>query len=87
LGKLSVRKVNLERKISKLQCRLGERVYYLFKIDKNVMEDDIVKGFIDEIKNIEKEIEEVERKIEALKKAEKEMAQAQEEESRGEESE
>ena len=78
IGKLNIKKVNLERRISKLQCRLGERVYYLFKLDKNVMEDDIVKGFVEEIKFIENEIEEIGRKIEALKKAKEQVVEIQE---------
>ncbi len=83
LGKLRVRKTTLERRISKFHCRLGERVDYLMKLDKNIMEDDIVKGFIEEIRSIEKEIEEIEKKMELLKKEkEKEEAEAQKEEGK-----
>ncbi len=82
-GKLRVKKATLERRISKFHCRLGERVDYLFKLEKNVMEDDIVKGFIEEIRNIEKEIEEIEKKMELLK-VEKAKEDSEGEETKGE---
>lgn len=84
IGKLRVKKTTLERKIAKLHCRLGERVDYLFKVEKDVMEDDIVKGFIDEIRSIEKEIEEIEKKMELLK-AEKAREESEKEQSSAEE--
>lgn len=68
MGKLRIRKVNLEKRISKLHCRIGERIDYLNKIGKSFEDDEIVKGLLTEIRNIEKEIEEIDTKMEALKK-------------------
>ncbi len=79
MGKLRIRKVNLEKRISKLHCRIGERIDYLNKIGKSFEDDEIVKGLLTEIRNIEKEIEEIDTKMEALKK-EKEREEKEEKE-------
>jgi hypothetical protein len=66
----------LEKKISRFHTKLGERVEYVLGLEKgNLEEDDVVKGFLQEIGDIRKEIEELERKIEALKSAETEDSQ------------
>ncbi len=66
--RLKLRKGGLEKKISRLHTRLGERVEYLLDLDRDrVEEDEVVKGFLQEIKSIRDEIREVEAKIEALR--------------------
>ncbi|WP_068549077.1 hypothetical protein [Thermosulfidibacter takaii] len=80
LGKLTAKRASLSRKVSKFHCRIGERVDYLDKMGRSFDDDDILKGLIQELRNLEKEIEEIEQKIEALKKE-----QAKEEEARAQE--
>ncbi len=66
--KLKVKQASLERRISKLHTYLGERVDYLFSINKEEIEkDEVVKGFIEEIGDVRKEIEEISAKIEQIK--------------------
>ena len=80
LGKLKAKRAGLSRKIGKFHCRIGERVDYLDRMGRSLDEDDILKGLIQELRNVEKEIEEIEAKIEVLKKeqAKEEEAKAQE---------
>ncbi len=68
MGKLRVRKVNLERRISKIHCRIGERVDYLSRLGRDLNDDEVLKGLIQEIRNVEKEIEELDEKLSALRR-------------------
>jgi|GEM_PF-4452960 hypothetical protein len=75
-ARLKLKQSSLEKKISRFHTKLGERVEYVLGLEKgNLEEDDVVKGFLQEIGDIRKEIEELERKIEALKSAETEDSQ------------
>ncbi len=60
VGKKGLKKMGLERRISKLHCRLGERIDYLERIGRSFDEDEIVRGFIEEIRAIEREMEALE---------------------------
>ncbi len=72
MGRLKVKKVGLEKRIEKLHCRIGERIDYLERLGRSFDEDEIVKGLISEIRNVEKEIEEIDAKISALKQHQEE---------------
>jgi len=68
---LKLKKSGLEKKISRLHTRLGERVEYLLDLGRErVEEDEVVKGFLQEIKGLRDEIREIETKVEALKRKE-----------------
>ncbi len=80
--KLKVKQASLERRISKLHTYLGERVDYLFSINKEEIEkDEVVKGFIEEIGDVRKEIEEISAKIEQIKADLKEDEEEEENEA------
>ncbi len=84
--KLKVKQASLERRISKLHTYLGERVDYLFSINKEEIEkDEVVKGFIEEIGDVRKEIEEISAKIEQIKADLKEDEEEEENEAGKEE--
>ena len=86
LGRLKVRRLSLEKKISKFHARIGERVDYLNKLGRSLDDDDILKGLIQEIRNIEKEMDEIDAKIEALRKEEDTCQESQQEEEGGDSS-
>ncbi len=84
IAKLKLKKNGLEKKISRLHTRLGERVEYLADLGRDkIEEDEVVKGFLQEIKDLRGEMKEIDAKVEALKKAVPgvEEAQIQEEEA------
>ena len=73
IARLKLKKNGLEKKITRLHTRLGERVEYLTDLGRDkIVEDEVVKGFLQEIKDLRKEIKEIDTKIEALKAAEPE---------------
>ena len=79
--KLKVKQSSLERRITKLHTYLGERVDYLFSIEKSdIGEDEVVKGFIEEIKDVRNELNEISAKIEQIKAEVKEGDESKEEE-------
>ncbi len=79
--KLKVKQSSLERRITKLHTYLGERVDYLFSIEKSdIGEDEVVKGFIEEIKDVRNELNEISAKIEQIKSELKEGDESKEEE-------
>ncbi len=81
--KLKVKQASLERRVTKLHTYLGERVDYLFSIDKTEIEkDEVVKGFIEEINDVRKEIDEINAKIEQIKA---DLKEGEEEEPESEE--
>ena len=66
--KLKIKQASLDRRLTKLHTYLGERVDYLFSIEKAEIEkDEVVKGFIEEINDVRKETEEISAKIEQIK--------------------
>ncbi len=80
--KLKVKQASLERRVGKLHTYLGERVDYLFSIEKTEIEkDEVVKGFIEEINDVKKEIEQINAKIEQIKA---EMKEGEEEKDESE---
>ena len=82
--KLKVKHASLERRVSKLHTYLGERVDYLFSIEKTEIEnDEVVKGFIEEIRDVRNEINEINAKIEQIKS---ELKEGEEEEESQKES-
>ncbi|GEM_PF-1443863 len=85
ITRLKLRKSGLEKGISRLHTRLGERIEYLLDLGReHVEEDEVVKGFLQEIRDVRREIREIEEKMEALKEAGS-MAQSEGAFSRGEE--
>ncbi len=68
LARLRLKKASLERKISKIHTRLGERVEYLLGLGRERWEEDeVIKGFLQEIQDLRREIQESDEKAEALK--------------------
>ena len=70
LARLRLSKASLERKASRIHTRLGERVEYLLGLGKERLEEDeVIKGFMQELQDIRKEIKEIQEKMDALKAA------------------
>jgi len=68
LARLRLSKASLERKASRIHTRLGERVEYLLDLGKERLEEDeVVKGFMQELQDLRKEIKEAQEKMDALK--------------------
>ncbi len=79
--KLKVKQSSLERRVTKLHTYLGERVDYLFSIEKNdIADDEVVKGFIEEINDVRNELNEISARIEQIKSEVKEGDESKEEE-------
>ncbi len=76
IARLKLKLSSLEKKISRFHTKLGERVEYVLGLGEgNLEEDDVVKGFLQEIGDVRKEMEELQGKIEALKSAEMETSE------------
>ena len=70
LARLRLSKASLERKASKIHARLGERVEYLLDLGRGPLEEDeVMKGFMQELQDLRKEIKEAQEKMDALKAA------------------
>ncbi len=87
IARLKLKRSGLEKKISRLHTRLGERVEYLVDLGREkIEEDEVIKGFLQEIKDLREEMKEIDVKVEALRKAEPGAEeQAQEEEVKDQE--
>ena len=71
IARLKLKRSGLEKKVSRLHTRLGERVEYLVDLGRDkIEEDEVIKGFLQEIKDLREEMKEIDAKVEALKKAE-----------------
>lgn len=79
IAQLNFEKLTLERKIAKLHSKLGERIDTLFKDNKDLKEDDIVQGIIEEIRKLEAKIDEIKAAINELKLKMKEVEEDVEE--------
>ncbi len=68
LARLRLSKASLERKASRIHTRLGERVEYLLDLGREPLEEDeVMKGFMQELQDLRKEIKEAQEKMDALK--------------------
>jgi len=89
IARLKLTRSGLEKKVSRLHTRLGERVEYLVDLGKDkIEEDEVVKGFLQEIKDLREEMKEIEAKVEALRKVEPEakgQAQGEEDQAQAQE--
>jgi len=71
--KLQLKKNSLKKDVSKMHTRIGERVDYLLQIGKEkIEEDEVIKGFIQEIKNLRNQVEDIKSEIEKLKEEKEE---------------